>query len=131
MSGRENAPNRINVGYGLEPYRENYFVTVSPCGEMTLNGSRQELSTTRLTLLKSFKNWHAWYFIYKTLNKKAVPAPLRCPKFFVRYLLHRILTATPTNTPFIVRRTRSCVLPSSESGRTAINFQLYIFYFLL
>ena len=46
----------------------------------------------------------------------SVHALLRCPKFFVRCSLHRILTAAPTNTPCIRHRRRSYLLPLSKGG---------------
>ena len=46
---------------------------------------------------------------------------LRCPKLFARYSLRTILTATPTNAPFIVHRTRSRVLP--KAGKRLFVFR--------
>ena len=47
---------------------------------------------------------------------------LRCPKLFARCSLRTILTATPTNAPFIVHRTRSRVLP--KAGKRLFVFRM-------
>ena len=44
----------------------------------------------------------------------SVPALLWYPKLFARCSLRTILTTTPTHTPYIAHRARSCSLPSSQ-----------------
>ena len=61
-------------------------------------------------------------FILKTTKRKAVPALLRYPKLFARYSLRTILTATPTHTPFIAHRARSCSLLSNREVDHTASF---------
>ena len=56
-----------------------------------------------------------------------VPALLWYPKLFARYSRRTILTTTPTHTPCIRHRRRSCFLPSPYAERLGFALQqLYL-----